>query len=71
MVAYRLEYNRPPSSCEGEPAPRRMLPADAIPLVEAGFPNGDRTEVPVGASMGDVFAVEEPESGWEAENCGR
>lgn len=48
-----------------------MLPADAIPLVEVGFPNGDRTAVPVGASMGDVFAVEEPESGWEAENCGR
>lgn len=63
-----FEYNRPPSSCDGEPAPNRALLAALIPFTGLGFPNGDRTALPAGASIGEVVAVEEPDRGWEAEN---
>lgn len=65
---YRFEYSRPPSSCDGDPAPNRELLVAPMPLAEAGFPNGDRTALPAGASIGEVLAVEEPERGWGAEN---
>lgn len=63
---YRFEYNRPPSSCDGEPAPNRTLPAVPIPFIELGLPKGERTVLPAGASIGEVLAVDEPESGCEA-----
>ena len=40
-------------------------------LLLAGFPKGDLTAVPLGGSMGDVLAVEDPDRGWVAEICGR
>ena len=40
-------------------------------LLFPGFPNGDLTAVLAGGSTGDVFAVEEPDRGWEADSCGR
>lgn len=42
-----------------------------IALLLLGLPNGDRTALPLGASIGDVLAVEEPEWGWVADNRGR
>lgn len=69
--AYRFEYNRLPSSCDGDPAPSRVLLAVPIPFKGLGFPNGDRTALPAGASIGEVLAVDEPDRGWEAENWGR
>jgi hypothetical protein len=51
-----------PISCEGEPAPDRVLlaifPAEFNPPDK---PNGDLRELPLEGSIGDVFAVEEPE----------
>ena len=34
-----------------------------MPLIPVGFPKGDRTALPVpdGGSIGDVFAVEDPD----------
>lgn len=63
MFSYRFEYKRPPSSCEGEPAPSRVVPPAEIPFTGPGLPNGDRTVLPAGASIGEVLAVDEPESG--------
>lgn len=65
---HRLEYNRLPSSCDGDPVPNLALLADPIALKDPGLPKGDRTALPAGASMGEVLAVDEPDRGWEAEN---
>ena len=61
-------YKRPPSSCDGEPAPSREEPVPLL-MVPSGFgsPKGDRPER-VGGSIGDVLAVEEPDSGWVADD---
>ena len=65
-IAYRLEKGRAPlSSCDGEPAPDLELialpaPMDVLPL---GNPNGERPVPPLGGSIGDVLAVEEPDLG--------
>lgn len=67
--SYRLENGRLPNSCDGDPAPNRVLLP--IPFAGLGFPNGDLTALPAAASIGDVLAVEEPDRGWEAENWGR
>lgn len=64
-ASYRLEYSRlPPSSCDGEPVPDLMFPvAVLILLLLCGFPKGDRTAVPAGASIGEVLAVDDPDRG--------
>lgn len=53
-----------PSSCDGDPAPERvvpaMLPTDCSP---GGPPNGDLTLLPFGGSIGEVFPVDGPERG--------
>lgn len=61
----RLEYNLPPNSCEGDPAPKRT-PAAALPSVfevlVAG--TGKRIAPLEGGSMGEVVPVEDaPERG--------
>lgn len=71
LFSYRFENGRLPNSCDGDPAPNRVLLALPIPLAGLGFPNGDLTALPTGASIGEVLAVEEPDRGWEAENWGR
>lgn len=49
-----------------------MFPVAAfIVILLPGFPKGDRTAVPAGASIGDVLAVDDPDRGWVAEICGR
>lgn len=60
----RFEYNLLPNSCEGEPAPKRT-PAVAFPSPLGLLPltMGNRTELLVGGSIGEVAAVEEPERG--------
>lgn len=62
-LPYRLEYNRLPSSCDGDPVPNLALFADPIALKEPGLPKGDRTTLPAGASIGEVLAVDEPDRG--------
>lgn len=61
-MAYRFEYNLPPSSCEGEPAPNLALlvenPELPSPFV---LPKGVFTTLPDGGSIGEVFPVEEPD----------
>lgn len=42
-----------------------MLPTPAL------LPKGDRIALPDGGSIGDVFAVEDPERGWVADSWGR
>lgn len=63
-ITYRFEYNRPPSSCEGEPAPNRALfdesPEFTSPFV---FPNGDFITLPGGGSTGELAPVEGPDWG--------
>ena len=53
-----------PSSCDGEPAPDRVLllilPEEFKP---PDSPNGDLNALPLEGSIGDVFAVEDPERG--------
>jgi hypothetical protein len=62
-----LEKSRldPPRSCDGEPAPERVLPA-ILPAFKAPR-NGDRCDEggfeEVEGSVGEVLAVEEPERG--------
>jgi len=53
----------PPScSCDGEPAPDRVLLAILLAEFNApGRPNGDLKEPPVVGSVGEVLAVEEPD----------
>lgn len=59
-------------SCDGEPAPERvvpaMLPRDCKP---GGFPKGDLAELPFGGSIGDVFPVDGPERGCSSREDGR
>jgi hypothetical protein len=69
----RLEYNLPPNSCEGDPAPNRT-PAAAVPsafdVLAAG--TGKRMEPLVGGSIGEVVPVEDvPERGGCEESWGR
>ena len=61
--AYLFEYNllALPSSCDGEPAPDRVFPA-IFPEFRAPR-NGDLNAPPLDCSVGDVFAVEDPERG--------
>lgn len=66
-VAYRLEYSLPPTSCEGEPAPILAPPIVFVIPLTPGGPNGDRTALPPGGSIGDVLAVDEPVWGWVAD----
>lgn len=63
--ALLVEYNAlalPSCSCDGEPAPDRefpdILPAEFNPPER---PNGDLRGLPLEASVGEVFAVEDPE----------
>jgi hypothetical protein len=62
-TAYRLENNllEPLRSCDGEPAPDRVLPA-ILPEFKAPR-KGDLSEPALEGSVGDVFAVEDPERG--------
>lgn len=62
-MAYLLEYSLPPTSCEGEPAPILVLPIGFVIPFTPGAPNGDRTALPAAGSIGDVFAVDEPDWG--------
>jgi hypothetical protein len=63
-VAYLFEYSLlPPSSCDGEPAPRRELALIApIPPSPPDRPNGDRAGLPEG-SIGEVLWLDAPERG--------
>lgn len=62
IFSHRFEYSLPPSSCDGDPAPNLALPgALPIPLTLGGFPKGDLIELFIGVSIGDVFAVEDPD----------
>lgn len=64
ICSHRLEYSLPPSSCDGDPAPSLALPVGmAILLTLALLPKGDRIALPGGGSIGDVFAVEDPDRG--------
>lgn len=61
---HRFEYSLPPSSCDGDPAPSLALPvAAAILLGPPGFPNGDRTGLLAGGSIGEVSAVDDSDLG--------
>ena len=73
--AYLLENNLlapVPRSCDGEPAPDRVL----LAILPAEFkppdnPNGDRNALPLEGSVGEVLAVEEPERGRLVAGFGR
>ena len=75
MSVYLFENNLlalPPSSCDGEPAPDRVLPA----ILPAEFkppesPKGDLNALPLEGSVGDVLAVEDPERGRPTTGCGK
>jgi hypothetical protein len=75
MVTHLFENNlleEPPViSCEGEPAPDRVLPAILLDEFKPpGRPKGDLSDDPGDGSMGDVLAaVGEVERVWEAD-CG-
>jgi hypothetical protein len=62
-----------PSSCDGEPAPERVLPAILPTEVRpGGFPKGDLTEEEeFGSSMGEVLPVDDPERGCSIIEAGR
>jgi hypothetical protein len=62
--AYRLENSllEPPRSCDGEPAPDRVLPA-ILPVAFKAPRKGDLSEPALEGSVGEVFAVEDPERG--------
>ena len=68
----RFEYNLPPKSCEGDPAPRRM-PAAALPRELDAFTEGPgkRPDPLEGSSTGEVVPVEEPERGGCEPSWGR
>jgi len=61
-----------PNSCDGEPAPDRALlvifPAEFKPPDK---PKGDLKAFPLDGSVGDVFAVEDPERGRLTAGVGR
>lgn len=75
MVAYLFENSllALPSSCDGEPAPEREVPAILPTEVRpGGLPKGDLAEEEeLGSSMGDVLPVDEPERGWSIIEGGR
>ena len=74
MSPYRFEYSLPPSSPDGDPAPDLAFPVVLpTPFMLVGFPNGDRTAFPVpdAGSIGDVFAVEDPDRDRFADIWGR
>ena len=61
----RLEYNLPPYSCEGDPAPS-LAPAAAVPREPEAFADGTGKRIePLdgGGSIGDVVPVDEPDNG--------
>jgi hypothetical protein len=72
--SYLLENNllALPSSCDGDPAPDRallaILPAEFKP---PDRPKGDLNALPLEGSVGDVFAVEDPERGRLTAGVGR
>ena len=67
--SHLFEYSRPLSSCDGEPAPSLVLPVlEVMPFTLPGFPKGDFMAVPLGGSIGEVLAVDDPESGWVADS---
>ena len=61
-----FEYNLPPSSWEGEPAPSLAL-LEAL-LTPPGLPNGDRIGLFIVGSIGEVSAVDDPDLDWVAES---
>jgi hypothetical protein len=64
--SYLLEKSvrAPPSSCDGEPAPDRVLLAILpVELRLPGNPKGDLRALPLEGSVGEVLAVEDPERG--------
>lgn len=72
ILAYRFEYSLPPNSCDGDPAPNLPLPgALPNPFIPPGLPKGDRIGLFVGASMGDVLVVDDPDFDWFAESWGK
>jgi hypothetical protein len=68
----RLETNRPPKSCEGDPAPS-LVPAAALAIVfgllVAGM--GKREEPLDRGSLGELVPEDAPERGGCEPNCGR
>lgn len=63
-ITYRFEYKRPPSSCEGEPAPNRALFGESPEFTNPfAVPNGDFIELPGGGSTGELAPVEGPDWG--------
>jgi hypothetical protein len=72
--SYLLENNRLalPNSCDGDPAPDRallaILPAEFKP---PDRPKGDLNALPLEGSVGEVFAVEDPERGRLTAGVGR
>jgi len=72
--SYLLENNllALPNSCDGDPAPDRallaILPAEFKPPDK---PKGDLNALPLEGSVGDVFAVEDPERGRLTAGVGR
>ena len=64
-ATHRLEYNLPPYSCDGDPAPS-LAPAAATPRGLDVFADdiGKRMEPPEdGGSVGDADVVEEADGG--------
>ncbi len=63
----------PPNSCDGEPAPDRVLLAifTAEVMLLPVIPKGDRRAFPLDGSVGDVLAVEDPERGRLVDDAGR
>lgn len=67
QITYLLENSLlalpfPSCSCDGEPAPDRVFP-DILPaeFKPPDRPKGDLKGFPLVASVGDVFAVEDPD----------
>ena len=71
---YLLEKTllEPPISCEGEPAPDRVLPV-ILPaeFSPPGTPKGDRNALVLEDSVGELLAVDAPDRGRPIEGCGR
>lgn len=67
----RLEYNLPPNSCEGDPAPVLAVAATPPRLPSPlPLPSGYLAELLEGGSMGDVAAVDDPDRGCVGLSCG-
>lgn len=65
LVVYTLF---PARSCDGEPAPERVLPAMLPKELRpgGGFGKSGLPLEPLGGSIGEVFPVEEPERGFRS-----